>query len=238
MYNPMYNHRIFIYRNREDIDAFLEEGQLWRDLYDVFLRTKDNTYYLKISSARMFNEVRYQCVRVMLDKHPEENIWRNYLNDARDRLGWRYASDLCFSMVYAVLSLLKNPPEQVVRFCKVLHDSKLKTEPDYFPDFDTFVREYKQKGICYDIDLSAEAESPSVIRSLACLDEHFIIDSDWWRKITSNFEQQSIRDIVSLWNDKEEKLEIVNMIEDAFDYCIQQEEEEKRRIEEQNDLPF
>lgn len=36
-----YNQRPFIYRSREDIDAFLEESQLWRDIYEVFLRVKD-----------------------------------------------------------------------------------------------------------------------------------------------------------------------------------------------------
>ena len=108
--------REFIYRNRPDIDAFLEESELWSNLYGLFLGIKDNAYYLKIPAVTMFNEVRYQCVRVMLDKHPEENIWMNYLNNAKDTLGWRYASDLCFSLVYAVLSLMENPPKQVPFF--------------------------------------------------------------------------------------------------------------------------
>ena len=53
-----YNKRPFIYRSREDIDAFLEESQLWRDIYEVFLRVKDNAYYLKVPSVKIDKHLR------------------------------------------------------------------------------------------------------------------------------------------------------------------------------------
>lgn len=240
-----YNQRPFIYRSREDIDAFLEESQLWRDIYEVFLRVKDNAYYLKVPSVKMFNEVRYQCVRLMLDKHPEENVYGNYLNDARDTLGWRYASDLCFSMVYAVLSLLKNPPIQMPRFCAILRDNKLKTEQCYFPDFKQFVEEQKAKGAEYEIDLQPMPELPKAMRNAGYEGQTVMngvavnswfptYGSDWWKGVTKDFDQETIREVVALWQDKDERLEVVQMIEQAFDL----EEQESTQSADADDLPF
>lgn len=220
--------RPFIYRERDDIDAFLNESQLWRDIYDVFLRVKDNTYRLKVPSVTMFNEVRYQCVRIMLDKHPEEDIWGIYLNDARDTLGWRYASDLCFSMVYAVLSLLKNPPVQIPIFCNLLFYKKLNTDIGYFPRFQQLVDSEKAQGVCYDIDLRAMPEKPAIIRNAGeekqillngRLATQFIpkYDYEWWDLQTNHFDQNTIREIVNLWDSKEERCEMIDIIEHAFD---------------------
>lgn len=243
--NPQYNQRPFIYRSREDIDAFLEESQLWRDIYEVFLRVKDNAYYLKVPSVKMFNEVRYQCVRLMLDKHPEENVYGNYLNDARNTLGWRYASDLCFSMVYAVLSLLKNLPVQMPRFCGILCDNKLKMEQYFFPDFKQFVEEQKAKGAEYEIDLKPMPELPKAMRN-AGYEGQIVMNgvavnnwiptygSEWWKGVTKGFDQDTIREVLTLWTDKQERLEVLQIIEQAFDL----EEQASTQEADTDHLPF
>lgn len=205
--------REFIYRNRPDIDAFLEESELWSNLYGLFLEIKDNAYYLKIPAIAMFNEVRYQCVRIMLDNHPEENIWMNYLNNARDTLGWRYASDLCFCLVYAVLSLMENPPKQVPFFLNTLLKRKLVNENCYFPDVEIFVKHHQIVGNKYSIDFTPQAELPHRI----------VKDFRWWQNVTNDFEEDTIRRVLNLWENREDKLYILNSMESNYDDLIKNE---------------
>ncbi len=219
--------RPFIYREREDIDEFLDESKLWRDLYDVFLQVRDNVYHLKVPAVKMFNEVRYQCVRLMLDKHPEEDIWSNYLNNAKDTLGWRYASDLCFSMVYAVLSVLKDPPCHVQRFCKILSDGKFKDEEAYFPHFAGLVRLQKILNNSYEIDLTPCPERPQKIRDAIMVfptgKEFYVYDAIWWKEQTHDFDQDYIRFIIDQWQSKEDKLEMLSVIEENFNESVDSE---------------
>jgi hypothetical protein len=222
--NNMNQVREFIYRNRPDIDAFLEESELWSNLYGLFLEIKDNAYYLKIPAVTMFNEVRYQCVRVMLDKHPEENIWMNYLNDAKDTLGWRYASDLCFSLVFAVLSLMENPPKQVPFFLNTLLRRKLANETCYFPHVDFFVKHHQKVGNKYAIDFTPEAECPPKI----------LKDFRWWQNVTNDFDETAIREILGLWENMKDKMYVLDTIENNYDVLIQQEQ----LAEEFDPLPF
>lgn len=202
--NPLYTYRPFIHRERTDIDAYLEESQLWVDLYGLFINIKDNSYYLKVPSVKMFNEVHYQCVRLMLDRHPEEDIWGNYLNPAKESLGWRYASDLCFSLVYAVLSLVKDPPPQIPRFLRLLKEKKMKTEECYFPYCENFVSNTRDRN--YEISLKPCPEKPDRI--------YYVYGSTFsWQEATCDFDQERIRAIVRLWETKEEQLEILNIIQ-------------------------
>lgn len=220
----IHNVRPFIYRERESIESFLEESQLWKDIYEVFLRVKDNAYYLKVPSVKMFNEVRYQCVRLMLDKHPEENVYVNYLNNARDTLGWRYASDLCFSMVYAVMSLIKNTPMQVTHFCTILSENRLKGDRCYFPYFNQLVEEKKTTEVQYEIDLSPMPESPKVIRNTGYnsykqttigIEGVWVqtYDNGWWKRQTLDFDSGAIQEIIALWSDPQEQQEITQRID-------------------------
>lgn len=215
-------YRPFIYRDRDEIDDFLEESELWRKLYMIFLDVKDNAYRLKVPAVNMFNEVRYQCVRVMLDKHPEENIWQNYLNPAYESLGWRYASDLCFAMVYAVLKHIEDAPHHIQLFLKLLN-RKMETEENYFPYIDSYFNRLKK---VYAIELAPQPEKPDVFRK-----QLLTYDTSWWAEATSGFDQSRIREIVNLWEEKEEKLAIIDIIKGRF---VSWKEEQSQK----DDLPF
>ncbi|WP_455666896.1 hypothetical protein [Phocaeicola sp.] len=203
-------YRPFIHRDREDIDAFLDENPLWADLYEIYLSVRENGYYQKIPSIKMFNEVHYQCVRVLLDRHPEEDIQYNYFDTTRDNLGGSYsASVLCFSMVYAILSLVNNPPRQVRLFLRFLREKMLNMDEYYFPSISKYAYAKGAQGkinMGSDIDLAPCPELPSRIG------ETF----EWWRRATDNFDQKRIRSIVSLWHTKEEQLKALEIIEENF----------------------
>ena len=196
--------RAFIYRDKAELDEFLNNNPLNEALYDVFLEVKDSYYLLKISAEAIFNEVYYQCTRLMLDPHPETRVW-DYLNDAKNNTGWRYTSDLVFSMVYAVLSLQKNSSLSTKRFIRCLRGHKL--NECYFPAFLNLVESEKENT--YEYNLKPCPESPEKIYKYGAF---------LWSKVTDDYEQERIRMIVNLWVDKEDKLSVLKMIEDSFDY--------------------
>lgn len=206
--------RTFIYRDRKELDEFLKDNPLNDALYDIFLDVKDSYYNLKIPAEVIFNEVYYQCTRLMLDPHPEARVW-DYLNDAKDNTGWRYTSDLVFSMVYAVLSVQPQAPYSVRRFLRCLEGKNL--NECYFPSFKNMADIWG--GIengrivgntkTYQSDFTPSPESPERIN----VHKPFI-----WSEVTDDYNQERIRMIMDLWSDKEDKLAILKMIEDAFDF--------------------
>jgi len=212
--------RTFIYRDNE-LNDFLQDNPLNDALYDVFLNVKDNYYRKVIPAEKIFNEVYYQCTRLMLDSYPETNV-RNYRDDAKVNMGTRYASDLVFSMVYAVLSLQKEISPSIKRFLRYLEGQDL--DNCYFPAFQEFVKE-RQGRESYESDFTPCPEPPERILKYGT----FI-----WSTVTDNYSQERIRMIVNLWEDKEDKLAILDKIEHDFDF---DEECEKNKIN-YDDFPF
>lgn len=240
--NRLYNYKPFTYQPRKDIDEFLNESDLWNELYETFLTVKDNTYRLKVSSVVMFNEVYYQCVRVAQDSHPEEDVWYNYLNDARDNLGWRYASDLCFSIAYAALSLMQNPPRQATRFCAILAGKIFANDAHYFPAFKELVDRLKSEGKLYDVRFLPTPMKPGDIFSEERTSIDYngnvtrspLYDDEWWKNVTDNFCVENIKEIVSLWSEPKDKLSILERIEEAY----QTDEQKRNAPVPVDDLPY
>lgn len=202
-------YRPFIYRDRDEIDDFLEESELWRELYEIYLDVKDSTCRLDVPAVKMFNEVRYQCVRFMLDPRPREKDWESYFTSAYESLGQRQASYFCFAMVYTVLKHIKNP-RRIIPFCLNLLYRKMETEAIFFPYIVTLFNQPKNSKV-YTIKLDPQPEKPDVFRK-----QLLTYDTPWWAEVTSGFDQSYIREIVNLWKDKEEQLAIVDIIERHF----------------------
>ena len=74
-----YPYNIFISRDRVNFGEFLEESPLWNELFELTHSGSINTKYLNTSDLKLFNEARYQCVRIFHDNNPEEDVKKNYL---------------------------------------------------------------------------------------------------------------------------------------------------------------
>lgn len=195
--------RTFIYRDRKELDDFLKDNPLNDAIYDVFLEVKDSYYNLKVSAEVIFNEVYYQCTRLMLDPHPETRV-KFYLDDAKDNIGTRYASDLVFSMVYAVLSLQHDSGQSIKRFLRCLEGKNLNI--CYFLAFKAMANRSKCE---YITDFSPSPEIPERL---------FVHRPFIWSVVTDDYNQDRIRMIVNLWSSKKDKLAVLKMMEDAFDF--------------------
>lgn len=204
--------RVFIYRDKAELDDFLNDNPLNDALYDVFLDVKDSYYYLKRSPESIFNEVYYQCTRLMLDPHPEARV-RFYLDDAKENMGTRYASDLVFSMVYAVLSLQPEITKPIKRFLRYLEGQTL--NECYFPAFQEMVSQWN--GYVNGLKVAEPRRFKSDFTSCPEPPEKLERALFLWSSVTKEYNQDRIRMIVNLWEDMDDKLAVLDKIEKAFD---------------------
>lgn len=154
--------RQFNYKEREELDDYLDESKMWSDIYDIYLNVKNKLHVMKVPTLELFNEVCYQCVRVVNSKHPEENIQSDYILNACETLDSPELTRLCFAMVYAVLSVQKNKQIQVTRFLVQIKGEFDRSHSPFFGYFNEYVFDCEDNDITYDIDFSADVEKPMV----------------------------------------------------------------------------
>lgn len=210
--NPLYNYRPFIHRERTDIKEYLEESPVWEELYKMYIELIKTECQVKLSPLELFNEVHYLCVRLLLDNCPEEFFYNEYQPRASSIMG-RYTAGLCFSMVYAVLNTLSDPPEHIPGFLRLLwrrNHARIAQCSSFF-----------EKFAGAPLDLTPCPERPDCIGQ----------DVAWWEEATEDFRRSRIREIVNLWPTLEEKLEAALIIGEQF----KQAEKKDRKKEEKND---
>lgn len=189
--------RPFVYTDRRTLDDFLRNSELNKELYKVYLRVKDRPYYFKFDAEKAFNEAYYIATLAMNDSHPELRV-RDWLWIAKDDMGWRYAANLVMSMVYAILFLKDDRPEQIEYVLELMKGQDY--GEDYFEDFETLARLNEKR---YEIDLALH---PVPVEELK--------QTLWnWSEITNDYDQETIRELVYLFPTKEERLKLIDEIE-------------------------
>ena len=163
--------RPFIFRERTDLDEFLEEDPMWEELYDLYLHMKRDTS-LTLDATTTFKEVCSICARVMREKHPEENVREDFLMPL-DKIA-NVNRDICASLAYAILKLISNPPRKVERFTEELHYI-LYPDDDWFEIY-SFSESYlgivckfvEKKGEgCWNVNLSVKPLDSLASKALA-----------------------------------------------------------------------
>lgn len=132
-----------LFKDRNDIDEFLSEPGLNTKLYDVILTVREPDqlrYTLKVSPLQIMNEAYGQALRVITDKHPEDDYYRNYFLNAKKYFRRSYEAELVFCVVYALLRLSMIDQPNVNRFLHVI-ERKMADRKSYFPIFQSFVEE-------------------------------------------------------------------------------------------------
>lgn len=234
IYDNMRNTRELMYRNRRSLDDFLGENPLWYDLYyGLYLKTKRNikipgrdAYTFrgeKIRAVDMLNEVAYQCLRIVSDSHPEDCIEDKFLeHPLHNNLLFteECERDMCFALVYAVLELSGRAEDRNCRVFLDCYREKMIIEvpkevskelPDgvgymnkFVRDAVQYVRDHKKR---YTIDLSTGPERVEVLLGK---------ETKWWSDITENFDATKIREIVSRWQARLDRMGILKVIHMAY----------------------
>lgn len=198
--------RELIFTDRYEFKSYIEDNLLNKELYKAYLSIKDNGYRWKHSPLETFNEVYYQCTRVYNDPNPESNVRRLYLDDARDTMGTRYASDMIFSMVSAIFDIMNNKPDSVDFFQAELK-AIMKDDLLYFQPYAKFAEEFIQAHGKQNLTFPYSPVPPKMLSSEEILS---------LQTITNDFDEYHIRKLVDRYSNLEDKLALIDLIEGAY----------------------
>ena len=230
-------YRSIVCRKFADIDHLIGDNKLWNEIYSIF-RTLKEEHKLSIPAIEVLNEVYLQSMRAFLVKHAdEEDIWEGYVFRSRHLKSDSSATQLCLSLVYAALCLMRIPIEQAVEHLQILREKHLMDEhgkPSTFfhsvfvilwqkerkrsrPWFLGFLRapdwDHVFNLASFDVDAPLPEPAHHVRADMTTKD---------WMLATDHFNCAYIKEIVFRWNKKNERLQILECIE--MSYCNLREE--------------
>ena len=230
-------YRSIVCRKFADIDHLIGDNKLWNEIYSIFWTLKEE-HKLSIPAIEVLNEVYLQSMRAFLVKHAdEEDIWEGYVFRSRHLKSDSSATQLCLSLVYAALCLMRIPIEQAVEHLQILREKHLMDEHGKPSTFfhSVFVilwqKERKRSIPWYlgflrapDWDHVFNLASFDVDAPLPELAHHVRADmtTEDWMLATDHFNCAYIKEIVFRWNKKNERLQILECIE--MSYCNLREE--------------
>ncbi len=197
--------REFIWQDVQSIDVFLHDP-LNRELYLVYQEVKGAPFKIKISDVKIFNELYYLCASLCCGNIRPSDLEK----EIKSALMYDYAVDLLISMIYSVLYLQEESPQVYDDFKQYLMSYN---SGWYLKHFQNFMIKHKVR---YQTDLSPIPYKP----------QHLSLTKHQWAYYTSDFCTDDIIRIIRLWKGEENKLQILQMIEEAFNnYQVENENE-------------
>ena len=200
-----------IFRARQDIDQFLSEPGLNSALYDALLSVREPAqfrYALKVTPLELFNEAYGQALRVLLDKHPEEDYYHNYQLNAKKYFQRTYEAELVFCLVYVLLFFSNETSPNVKRFIEEIR-RRMERDQAYFPTFSKFVED-----ICSDPTYDPGKDRFYLHTDAISKEELFSIR---WELATNNYDETTIWQYLRVAPDLEYQLAIMKHIRESFE---------------------
>lgn len=96
--------RELLWREVESMDEFFEMEPVNQELYSVFIKLREEPFAIQADPLKVFNEVYYQATRLVYE-NPMPHELRDFANDVKANMGWKYSSELVISMAYWLLQL-------------------------------------------------------------------------------------------------------------------------------------
>lgn len=176
---------------KRSLEELFAESELWHEVYDIYwsiapIRNRNK-------AVTMMHDIRYICVCINLDKEPDKYLYATGFDSYVKR-----------AMAYVVFKGMKNLTQKVYAFLPTMYTFLSKW--DKFCLVEEALEKMLAKGNLYSVDLMPQPEIPKKI--------HF--DYCKWSKLTNAFEKNAIIEILSLWQDKKDRIEILNKMEKIF----------------------
>ena len=201
-------YRPLLYQDRRSIDEFIKEDPMWAELCRLYLRMEKG-HGTKKSALKTFNTVRFFCICATMDAFRENIFEEEYLQPLRETPG--IDADICCTLAYAVLKLMKNPPTQVSYF---LPELEAKYETEYYvldegnKEFEqalSFIKQKKSTLGSWQIDLWPH---PTNISSLPS-------DKKWWNDASCGFTSDDLYCMLNFWPNNADKLKVLERMRQA-----------------------
>lgn len=189
------------------IDRFLEEP-VNREMYDLILLAKDNiSQLLDYESVvlKVFNEVYYQCTRIEYEADPDVRIG-DMKSDIKANLGLLHYARVVYYFIYFLLSHRSNNSRIAEQYKKAFRRQVSRYIDVY--GVDTYNR--MMNTTKYHIDLTPQPVPAKELKG-SFLD---------WETITNTYDKESIIAIKNLYDDHNDKKEVMDIIENNFSRFI------------------
>ncbi len=228
---PYLQYQPIVCRKFVHIDHLIGDNKLWNEIYSIF-RTLKSEHKLSIPAIEMLNEVYLQSMRAFLVKHADdEDIWEGYVFHNKHLKCDSSATQLCLSLVYAALCLMRIPIEQAVEHLQILREKHLMDEhgkPSKFfrsvfvilwqkerkrllPWYLGFLRAPNWDHVFNLASFDVDAPLPEQAHH-ACA----IMTTEDWMLATDHFNSAYIKEIVFRWTTKDERVQVLDCIETSY----------------------
>lgn len=216
--------RPFIYRERQSLEEFYSESEVWSYLYQLYEKFKTVfRTHIFVSPLRLFNEARYQSVRLFNDSNPNHDFDKRYYEVAVRDLGDEFNADTCFLLVFYILN--STSPDREEMFCKYKKLLELCENMNYAREY--FHLSPFQTDNDFYVNFSYETETPdeminSNINYLMLLSDYSDSDaftmysSAWWNRVTDRFSINRVIEIIEYWHSPKDRFRLAKMILQAF----------------------
>ena len=220
--------RELIYRERNSLDTLLQENELWEDLYEnlyldlVDKLREDNGGYPAIER---FNDVYFLCLRVLIDRHPEDCFKQKYLQKCFSTYNeFTEDSEFELALAYAVLYLSNHARQKnVKRF--------LEKVEKYFGNghyIFSHVSKFLGKADIYTFHIDITPKSPDELEFDNVFNTTFFwkglfTDTVFWE--VDGYSEKNIRWVLSLYDEQEDKRKIFKQICETIESYLSPREE-------------
>ena len=194
--------RNLLWTDKKSIEEFLHDP-FNQKLYELYMDMDSGMTTGKIAPYKVFNEAYYQCTKAVYYNLPSCDNAELEL-DIKANLVTKLASRTVFRLMYAILAARDNNTKEIEEF-KDQFDvfNFVMTENKAYLEFLKQVK--KRKGRQH-INLRPR---PCDVKGQNYL-------AVYWPEVTRDFDYEAIKLVTELWRDPEDKLKVIEMIEDAF----------------------
>ena len=194
--------RALLWTDLDSMNEFLMEP-VNRDMYEVILKiNKYSSTFLDDEVTNIFNEVYYQCTRIIYEQKPNK-LLRDYIIDIKSNIGSFNNANIVYALIYFLLYHRPNNSNIVMEYCSLFYRRFAKNDKDV----KRAVFEMSFPPRIYDVELSPK---PCKTRLL----DKMLID---WDEVTNHYDKESIDCIVNLYNEVAERKNIYSLIEKAYE---------------------
>lgn len=239
--------RKLLFFGHGDVTEFLQNSPLNRYLYKQILVCREESG-IDTPVVTLFNEIYFQCVRVGFDINPGDNISRRYIEEACWWLKSRKAALIVFYFVWSLLKM-----KRTLTFneeCFLEHLTPLLSQNNYSKEgLEEIVRDMKWNDIkvpdqfapmVYPVVAAIPIETDvmrnpllrfvhvySPLFSWPCSSEYRYRPSpNAWQELTDDYSHAWIEKYVKLYNDKENRLAILERIEASMPWRLRKKHED------------
>lgn len=229
--------RQLLFTEKQDIEEYLQGNELNQELYKTFLESKDRGFKWKWTAEETFNEVFFQCAKIYSEKNPEKCVEKMFYEVIDSNLGTKNAHHLIIQMIWAILHSQKSLPDNVNYFYSAINPFVESNETYHLPFLSLVVDFWEHFGqmesdLYPNPVLAANLNIKTVETTIG------FTTSPEWHRVTDGFKEQSIRNIVRWYRIKQDKLDVLELIETALSEWKQLEKEMSVKFPIKTDTAF